>query len=531
MRLDMAGPTWTTGPAWTPARADFGLALFGSRLVALGGDVTGGGFFDASVLVNELDISTWPAGTWVASPSSLPSPRQANQAGFSTTGRVGGEIWSTGGLAPGFVFLADHLYRSRPTVSFTAAPLGSGSPGYPGFSGSPSDRVRRNDPASTCVTSKAYPGNFGDGLAHGYDAYRIPNFSGRSECVAVTVSTACAFIHASTYLTSFNPSDITANWIADIGASPNPSKSFSFNVPNGQTAILVVSDVGTTGCASYSVTISGSNWHTSYDTNHDFRTDFTIVRSGTNTWYTALSDGGATTTVWGGAGDVDVMGDYDGDGKADIAVWRPSDGNWYIVQSSTGTVRIAAWGAFGDIPLAGDIDGDGRDDLVIYRNGSWYTLKSSGGIAFVNWGAGTDIPILGDYDGDGKADPTVFRPSNGFWYGYLSGGGALVYGWGQNGDSPIAGNWDGDAKSDVAVYRPGTGQWFVSQSSAGSLVVPWGAAGDIPVSGDWDGDGKSEFAVWRPIGGTWYIQYAGGGTATVVWGANGDRPVGRRPGT
>ena len=108
MRLDMATNTWTTGPTWTPNRADFGLALGGTKLYALGGDTSGGGYFDPSSQVDELDISTWPAGTWTASPPNLASARQANQAGFTSTGRAGGEIWSTGGLAPGFVFIPEH---------------------------------------------------------------------------------------------------------------------------------------------------------------------------------------------------------------------------------------------------------------------------------------------------------------------------------------------------------------------------------------------------------------------------------------
>lgn len=114
MRLDMATNTWTTGPTWTPNRADFGLALGGTKLYALGGDTSGGGYFDPSSQVDELDISTWPAGTWTASPPNLASARQANQAGFTSTGRAGGEIWSTGGLAPGFVFIPEHTYRVLP---------------------------------------------------------------------------------------------------------------------------------------------------------------------------------------------------------------------------------------------------------------------------------------------------------------------------------------------------------------------------------------------------------------------------------
>jgi hypothetical protein len=97
MRLDMATNTWSTGPVFTPGRADFGLVVSGSRLFAMGGDANGGGFFDFSAAVDELDTNTWPAGAWVSSPPDMPSPRQANEAGFFSTGRSGGEIWTAGG--------------------------------------------------------------------------------------------------------------------------------------------------------------------------------------------------------------------------------------------------------------------------------------------------------------------------------------------------------------------------------------------------------------------------------------------------
>ena len=113
MRLDMTTNTWSTGPVWTPARADFALAAAGTKLIAIGGDSNGGSFFDPSAQVDELDTSTWPGGTWVPSPDNLPSARQANPAGFVSTGRVGGEIWTTGGIGPASVFLSEHLFRAR----------------------------------------------------------------------------------------------------------------------------------------------------------------------------------------------------------------------------------------------------------------------------------------------------------------------------------------------------------------------------------------------------------------------------------
>jgi hypothetical protein len=45
MRLDMSTNTWSTGPVWNPRRADFGLAVAGTKLFAIGGDSNGDGFF------------------------------------------------------------------------------------------------------------------------------------------------------------------------------------------------------------------------------------------------------------------------------------------------------------------------------------------------------------------------------------------------------------------------------------------------------------------------------------------------------
>jgi len=119
MRLDMANGTWTSGPAFTPQRADFALAMSGSKLYAIGGDANGGtGFFDSVATVNELNTSSWPGGLWTTSPYDLPSARQGNEAGFFSTGRAGGEIWSTGGIQGAtFTFLPDHVYRSQCTTA------------------------------------------------------------------------------------------------------------------------------------------------------------------------------------------------------------------------------------------------------------------------------------------------------------------------------------------------------------------------------------------------------------------------------
>ena len=126
-RLDMSSApgVWTTGPAFAQGRADFGLAYDAgtNKLYALGGDTTGGGFFDSTNLVDELSVASWPAGSWAASPPNLILPnRQANQAGFYGSG----QIWSVGGIVgQTFQFLAEVQRRSNGSVCGSPTPTGT----------------------------------------------------------------------------------------------------------------------------------------------------------------------------------------------------------------------------------------------------------------------------------------------------------------------------------------------------------------------------------------------------------------------
>ena len=92
-----------------------------------------------------------------------------------------------------------------------------------------------------------------------------------------------------------------------------------------------------------------------------------------------------------------VPGDYDGDGKTDVAVFGPSTGIWYILKSRAHASAIYQWGLSGDVPVPGDYDGDGKTDVAVFRpsTGIWYIVNSStGAAAFYQWGLTGDIPIL-----------------------------------------------------------------------------------------------------------------------------------------
>jgi hypothetical protein len=268
---------------------------------------------------------------------------------------------------------------------------------------------------------------------------------------------------------------------------------------------------------------------TLFDFDGDGKSDVSVFRPSSGFWYLLQSTAGLTGVPFGLSTDKIVPADYDGDGKTDVAVWRSSNGFWYSLDSSNGALRSNGFGQNGDIPAPGDFDGDGKADLCVFRpsSGTFYLLYSSdGSFHFQQWGQSGDVPVVGDYDGDRKADFVIYRESA-FYYLRSSDGGVRGVQWGASGDKPVAGDFDGDGKTDIAVYRPSTGAWYVIRSSDNGFVgTAWGINGDLPTAGDYDGDGKSDLAVFRPSAGVFYIlQSMTGSVRAEQFGTNGDTPV------
>ncbi|HEY0458563.1 MAG TPA: M36 family metallopeptidase [Pyrinomonadaceae bacterium] len=275
----------------------------------------------------------------------------------------------------------------------------------------------------------------------------------------------------------------------------------------------------------------GTTVKSPFDFDGDGKTDVGIFRpSDGSWWYTRSSVNDFKVYSFGTSSDIITPGDYTGDGKADIAVFRPSNGTWYIQRSEDASYFSFPFGAAGDIPAPADFDNDGKTDAAVFRpsEGTWYILNSGGsGTSIVNFGTSEDKPVAADFDGDHKADIAIFRPSDGSWW-YLQSSNAQfkVYRFGVGTDKPVQGDYTGDGKADIAIFRPSTGEWFVQRSEDNSFYsVPFGQNGDLPTPGDYDGDGKFDTAVFRSSNGNWYAQRSNAGLLIMAFGTNGDRPI------
>ncbi len=389
------------------------------------------------------------------------------------------------------------------------------------------------DPSNADVAFVTFSGY---GLAAGTHVFKTSNLSAASPIWAASgsgipdVPVNAFAIDPANSNNVFAGTDIGVYRSTDGGANWSPMN-------NGQVPRVAVFDmaiqptsktlrIATHGRGLWEYKLSSTN-KSLFDYDGDGKSDVSVFRPSENIWYLNRSTAGFSAAQFGASGDILAPADYTGDGKTDIAVFRPSSGSWFILRSEDSTFYGVGFGASGDIPAPGDYDGDGKADQAVYRpsQSTWFLQRSTAGFSAVQFGAPADVPTIGDFDGDGKNDIAVYRPSTGNWFRLNSSNGAFVAAqFGAAGDKVVPADYTGDGKTDIAVWRPSNGTWYILRSEDLSFYgVQFGTLGDQPSAGDFDGDGKADVAVFRQSDGNWYIVQSTAGFNAVHFGSSEDR--------
>jgi autotransporter-associated beta strand protein len=270
----------------------------------------------------------------------------------------------------------------------------------------------------------------------------------------------------------------------------------------------------------------------------------------TGEWWVAVSNGsnGFTNSHWDTWSPnvtwVDVkVGDFNGDGKMDIAGRVLQTGEWWVglsTGSSFTTTRWAIWNpnvTWVDVNV-GDFNGDGKADITgrVLQSGEWWTGLSTGSsfntTLWDTWSPNVtwvDVKV-GDFNGDGRSEITGRVLQSGEWWTGLSSGSSfhstLWTTWSPNVTwiDVRVGDFNGDGRSDITGRVLQSGEWWTALSSGSSfnatLWTTWSPNVtwvDVQV-GDFDADGKADITGRVLQSGEWWTALSSGSSFnTTLW--------------
>jgi glucose/arabinose dehydrogenase len=235
---------------------------------------------------------------------------------------------------------------------------------------------------------------------------------------------------------------------------------------------------------------------------------FYLDRNSNGQW-----DGGDRSFTFGISGDRPITGDWSGSGTTKIGVYRPSNRTFYLDFNGNGKWdgpaidRQHIFGSADDTPITGDWDGDGKFQIGVYRasNQTFYLDSNGNGAWEVGvdarhiFGISGDLPVIGDWNGDGKSDIAVYRPSVGAFYLDRDGNGqwdgATIdrrHSYGIKGDIPVVGYWSTSSTTQIGIFRPSIGYFFLDSNGNGEwdgalidFYHGFGSSADRPLAGRW----------------------------------------------
>jgi hypothetical protein len=318
------------------------------------------------------------------------------------------------------------------------------------------------------------------------------------------------------------------------------SGGYTLPLPPGSYSILGIGNVPYSQSTTVNISVDNVEWDVSYpgasadlpvpaDYDGDGITDVAVYRPSTAQWFIMRSRLGPEVITFGQPNvDIPVPATYDGGAKADIAVYRPTTGQWFILAAS-GPEVVAFGQPVIDVPVPAAYDGGGKAEVAVYRptTGEWFILGATGPRSVAFGQPIVDVPVPAAYDGGGKAEIAVYRPTTAQWLILgVSGPRSVMFGE-ANVDVPVPADYEGTGKTDIAVYRPTTGEWFISPATGGSRYAIFGGPNlDQPIVGDFDGDHKADIALFRPSTAQWLLLESTSGPHAVSFGEAGSlRPL------
>lgn len=221
--------------------------------------------------------------------------------------------------------------------------------------------------------------------------------------------------------------------------------------------------------------------------------------------------------------DSPVAGDWNGDGRTDVGVFRraASGATWQqLVGTKTTTTK--SFGTGWDRVFVGDWDGDKKTDVGVRPPGNEnFVLRNpDASLTKIGYGLVRALPVSGDWDGNGRAEIGAWRPDLHRFAERSAAGRTTYVTYGAVGDQPVTGDWNGDRRTDLGVYRASTRSFLLRTVSAAGKVttttITLGATGDLPVVGDWNGDKLFDVGVWSPSKAVFTLRYVAKGTKPVI---------------
>ncbi|MEO6826815.1 MAG: GH25 family lysozyme [Microbacteriaceae bacterium] len=236
----------------------------------------------------------------------------------------------------------------------------------------------------------------------------------------------------------------------------------------------------------------------------------------------AFAGGGPATVAPTPQSPIIGVGDFDGDGHADLVGRKPDGTLWLYPGDNDGGFRPglaigSGWGSFDAVFGAGDFDGDGHADLVGRSpDGTLWLYPGDGSGGFLSprvigsgWGVFDTVFSAGDFSGDGHADLVGRKPDGTLWLYPGNGAGGFLsatqigVGWGVFDTVFGAGDFSGDGHADLVGRKPDGTLWLYPGDGGSGFGTPsqigvgWGIFDTVFGVGDFSGDAHADIVGRR----------------------------------